>query len=256
MEQVVAKLAVRAEKLGCKSDNCALLVLNFASTSDSTVMLDVKLSDQLASIFAKTLPQAKIVERSNVREFLASERIPYQLLKSPSARGWLGRELGATMVLAGDLNVSGSVPQAMFSLFDTQAPDKADYFGTELPVDAYSPGDLKPSEPFGPPETPKTTKSGATVYPSGTVGLSPVSCNYMPNPEYTEAARELQLSGVILIDAVVTPEGKIESPQIKKGMPGGLNEVTRKTVETWRCKPPMKDNQPVATVVQFEVNFR
>ncbi|HEY1471020.1 MAG TPA: energy transducer TonB [Candidatus Acidoferrum sp.] len=253
---MVAKLTVRAEKVGCNSDDCALLVLNFASTSDSTVMLDMKLADQLASIFAKTLPKGKVIERSNVREFLASERIPYQLLKSVGARRWLARELGATTVVAGDLNVSGAVPQAMFTLFDTEDTDKVEYFGTELPVTAYSPGDLQPSEPFWAREAPKTTKSGAIVYPPGTVGLTPISCDYMPNPPYTEAAREAQLDGVIVIEAILTPDGTVESPKVVKGVPGGLNEVARKTAETWRCKPPMKDNQPVATVVQFEVNFR
>jgi hypothetical protein len=256
LEQVVEKLTARAEKLGCNSDDCKLLVLNFASTSASTVMLDIKLADQLASIFAKTLPKGKVIERAGVREFLARERIPYDLLKSDAARRWLGRELGATTVVAGDLNVSEPVPQAMFTLFDAQDPSKVEYFGTELPATAYSPGDLQASEPFGPTETPRTTKSGAVVYPSGTAGLTSATCDYMPNPPYTDAAREAQLDGVIVIEAIITPEGKVESPQIMKGVPGGLNGVTRKTLETWRCKPATKDNQPVATVVQFEVNFR
>ncbi len=256
LEQVVEKLTFRAEKLGCNSDDCKLLVLDFASTSGSTEMLDIKLADQLASIFAKTLQKGRIIERSGVREFLARERIPYDLLKSDAARRWLGRELGATTVVAGDLNVSEPVPQAMFTLFDAQDPDKVEYFGTELPVTAYSPGDFQASEPFGPRDTPKTTKNGAVVYQPGTAGLTSATCDYMPNPPYTDAAREAQLDGVIVIEAIITPEGKVESPQVVKGVPGGLNDVTRKTMETWRCKPALKDNQPVATVVQFEVNFR
>lgn len=256
LEQVVQKLTIRAEKLGCNSDDCKLLVLNFASTSASTVMLDIKLADQLASMFARILPKGKVVDRAGVREFLDRERIPYNLLMSDAARRWLGRELGATTVVAGDLDVTGSVPQAMFTLFDANDPQKVDYFGTELPVTAYSPGDLQLSEPLGPPETPKATKSGAIVYPPGTAGLKLATCDYMPNPPYTDAAREAQVGGVIIIEAIITPEGRVESPQIVKGVPGGLNDVTRKTIETWRCGPAMKDNQSVATVVQFESNFR
>jgi hypothetical protein len=118
------------------------------------VKLDIKLADQLASIFAKTLPKGRVIERAGVREFLARERIPYDLLKSNAARRWLGRELGATTVVARDLNVSGSVPQAMFTVFDVTDPDRSEYFGMELPATAYSPGDLQASEPFGPPEPP------------------------------------------------------------------------------------------------------
>ena len=117
LEQVVEKLTVRAEKRGCISDDCRLLVMNFASTSGSTVMLDVKLADQPASIFAKTLPHGTVIDRSGVREFLARERIPYELLKSVGARRWLGKELGATTVVTGDLNVSEPVSQGMFTLF-------------------------------------------------------------------------------------------------------------------------------------------
>ena len=104
MEQVVEKLTVRAEKLGCSSEDCALLVMNFAPTSGSTVMLDIKLADQLASIFVKTLPEGRVIERPAVREFLARKRIPYDLLKSTGARRGLGKELGATTVVAGDLD--------------------------------------------------------------------------------------------------------------------------------------------------------
>jgi TonB family protein len=102
----------------------------------------------------------------------------------------------------------------------------------------------------------KTTESGAAVYPPGSAGITSATCDYMANPPYTDAAREAQLEGVIVVEAIVTPDGKVESAQVVKGVPGGLNDVTRKTIETWRCKPAAKDNQPFATIVQFEVNFR
>jgi TonB family protein len=169
---------------------------------------------------------------------------------------WLGEETGATIVLFGDVDLSGALPQAMFTLLDVKNSDKVEYFGTELPAISVSPQDLQAAETLGPVETPKTTKSGAVVYRGATSGLSAVKCDYMPNPSYSEAAREAKLSGTILVNAIVTPEGTVEAPQILKGVPGGLNEGTRKTMETWRCNPALKDNQPVATVVQFEVNFR
>jgi TonB family protein len=256
LEQIAEKLTVRAAKLGCTSNDCALSILNFASASGSTEMVDIKLADELASIFARTLLKGKVIDRSAVREFLAQERIPYNLLTSHAARRWLGQELGATTVVAGDLNVSGPVPQAMFTVFDVTDPDKIEYFGTELPVTAYSPGDLQPAESFASHEMPKTTNSGAIVYRAGVDGVGSPSCDYMPNPQYTEAAREAKISGTILLDVIVTPEGTMESPRVGKGLPGGLNEEARNTLLAWRCKPAMKDKVPVATVVQLEVNFR
>jgi hypothetical protein len=217
LEQVVEKLTVRAEKLGCDSDDCALLVMNLATVSGSTVMLDRKLSDQLAGIFARTLPKGRVIDPSIVREFLARERIPYELLESDEVRRWVGKGLGATTALTGDLDVSGSVPQAKFELFDVKDSVKVNYFGAELPVAVYSPSDLQPPDPMGPIEVPRATESGAVVYQAGTAGLTSVTCDYMPNPPYSEAAREAKISGTILVDAQVTPEGTVESPQVVKG---------------------------------------
>ena len=60
LEQVVEKLTVRAEKLGCGSNDCALLVMNFVTISGPSLMVDMKLTDQLANILAKTLTEGRI----------------------------------------------------------------------------------------------------------------------------------------------------------------------------------------------------
>jgi hypothetical protein len=125
----------------------------------------------------------------------------------------------------GDLDVSSAVPQVMFTLFDATDPGKVEYFGTELPASAYSPGDLQAPEPFGPRETPKTTKGGAAVYRAGVAGVDAPSCSYMPNPPYTEAANEANIDGVILMDAIVTLDGTVDSPQVIKGLPGGIKSL-------------------------------
>lgn len=256
LEQIVEKLAVRAEKLGCKSDGCVLLVANFATAPDSTSKLGVTLADQFASLFSKTLPKGRVVDRSVFQQFLARERIPSKLLSEVAVERWLGKELGATVVLLGNLDFSSSIPQALFTIITWQPEKQTDGFGTELPPLTYSPEDLQPSEPFGPVDVPKTTKSGDPVYRVGVSGVSSPNCYYMPNPAYTDEAREGKLSGTILFDAVVTPEGTLEGLRIIRGFPYGLNETTLETAKTWRCKPALKGDQPVATELQFEVNFR
>jgi hypothetical protein len=73
---------------------------------------------------------------------------------------------------------------------------------------------------------------------------------HLANPPNSEAVREAEISGPALLDALVTPEGTVESPQVVKGLPGGLNELAR------RCNPALKENQPEASVNQFEISFR
>lgn len=256
LEQIVEKLTMRAQRLGCHSDDCALLVMNFLTTSGAAVTQDLKLADQFATLFANTLPKGRVVDRSTLQEFLARERISQKSISEAGVSRWLGKELGATIVLLGNIDLSSSTPQALFTIIEVEPEKQTDGFGTELPALAVSPGDLRALEPFGRVELPKTTRSGAAVYQSGVAGVSWPSCTYMPNPSYTDAARQLNVSGTILVDAIVTPEGTVESPQVTKGLPGGLNAAAIKVMQTWRCKPALKDNQPVATSVQFESNFR
>jgi len=78
----------------------------------------------------------------------------------------------------------------------------------------------------------------------------------MANPPIPKLPHKPRSTVVILLDGVVTPEGTIESPQAVRGLSGELNDLATKTMLTWRCKPALKDNQPVATIAQFETNFR
>jgi hypothetical protein len=185
------------------------------------VMLDRKFSDQLAAIFARALPTGRIIDRSIQREFLAQERIPYELLKLDGVRRWVARELGATAVLInGNLDVGGPVPQALFTLFDVKDSDRVEYFGTELPATAYSPEDLQAPDSLGQP-------------------------------------RYLRLPGVVpwgfplaRRPSVPPPVTTCRIPQIVKGLPGGLNEVAKKSLRTGFVTPLSR------TTSQWPVSFR
>ena len=76
----------------------------------------------------------------------------------------------------------------------------------------------------------------------------------MPNPS-SEEALKFQLSGSILVDAVINSEGKLETVRIVNGLPDGLNDRTIATLKTWRCNPALKDGKAVPTRVQMEVHF-
>jgi periplasmic protein TonB len=95
-------------------------------------------------------------------------------------------------------------------------------------------------------------RNGETIYRVGN-GVAFPSCPYMPNPAFTDNARQAHVSGIILIDAVVETDGGL---RIVRGLPGDWNEIALKTLATWRCKPARYEGKPVSAVVTFEVNFR
>jgi hypothetical protein len=90
---------------------------------------------------------------------------------------------------------------------------------------------------------------------AGLAGIGAPSCYHMPNPPLPKLPDKPRSTVVVLLDGVVTPEGTIEAPQAVRGVSGGPNDLATKTMLTWRCQPALKDNQPVATVVQFEISF-
>jgi periplasmic protein TonB len=98
---------------------------------------------------------------------------------------------------------------------------------------------------------------GGGTFRAGVNGVGSPSCFYMPNPPYSEEARKAKYSGVVLVDAVVTVDGRVTEPRVIKSPGLGLDDTTVNTMRTWRCKAALGPNgRPVPTRVQFEVNFR
>jgi protein TonB len=99
--------------------------------------------------------------------------------------------------------------------------------------------------------------TGGGAFRAGVNGVGSPSCFYMPNPPYSEEARKAKYSGVVLVDAVVTVDGRVTEPRVIKSPGLGLDDTTVTTMKTWRCKAALgPSGRPVPTRVQFEVNFR
>ena len=99
--------------------------------------------------------------------------------------------------------------------------------------------------------------TGGGVFRAGVNGVGSPTCFYMPNPPYSEEARKAKYSGVVNVEAVITVDGHVTNMRVEKSPGLGLDETTVQTMRTWRCKPAVgPGGRPVATLVQFEVNFR
>jgi TonB family protein len=79
----------------------------------------------------------------------------------------------------------------------------------------------------------------------------------MPLPPQTKEAKEANFQGTILVEGVVTPEGRISSARIVKSPGLGMNEAILKKIKTWKCNPGIgPQGKPLPMLVQFELNFR
>ncbi len=79
---------------------------------------------------------------------------------------------------------------------------------------------------------------------------------YAPDPEYSNAAREAKLQGVVVLWLVVDKDGNPQRIRLQKKLGKGLDEKAIETVKHWRFEPARMDGQPVAVMINIEINFR
>jgi TonB family protein len=214
-----------------------------------------QLADELSKELASQNHEIQVIDRGRLQDFLAKDLIPAKSVNPALVRSIAFALKTRFVVLGTTKRTNDDVVQLSARLFDVTDKNGSEYIAVVNLLAPKSSIDLSPSRPFDslPPIT--STASGESIYRAGLDGVSLPRCTYAPNPPYSEEARKLQLSGIILVDAVINSEGKLENVRIVRGLPDGLNDRTIATMKTWRCNPALKDGKPVPTRVQLEVNF-
>jgi len=76
-----------------------------------------------------------------------------------------------------------------------------------------------------------------------------------PEPQYTEAARKNQITGVVIIRAVFSASGQVTNISAISKLPDGLTEKAIGAARQIRFVPATKDGRPVSMWMQLEYNF-
>ncbi len=96
---------------------------------------------------------------------------------------------------------------------------------------------------------------GGVFRPGGGIGYP--TCVYCPEPQYSEEARKAKWQGTVVLQVVITPDGRAANITVVKGPGMGLEEKAVEAVRTWRFKPALgPGGKPVAVLVPVEVTFR
>jgi periplasmic protein TonB len=99
--------------------------------------------------------------------------------------------------------------------------------------------------------------TGGGYYHPGTGGVGYPTCEYCPQPKYSEEARKAKYQGTVVLQAVIQPDGHATDIQVVKGPGLGLDDKAVEAVKQWRFKPAIGPNgKPVPVVVPIEVTFR
>jgi TonB family protein len=257
MEKIAVQLAEKLERIGCGSSECSLLVADFNTSPDSTSPAGLEISDETANLLAAQLPKVKLMPRSSWAAFQSRNQIPFKLLDDDEAIRWIGRELGATAVVTGELSFEPGNSTLRFKMIDCRPrKKKVEGFNDKLPELKLEPEALQPIERHSGEVKVLQNDRGEVIPRAGKLGVTTPHCTFTPNPRYSEAARHAKFSGYLLVDAIVDVNGSVQPIRVRRGLPYNLNEQAQKTLATWRCEPATQNGRAVPALVEFEVNFR
>jgi protein TonB len=98
--------------------------------------------------------------------------------------------------------------------------------------------------------------TGGDIFEPGS-GVSMPQVIHDPRPGYTSQAMQAKIQGVVLMEAVVQPDGTVGSVQVTRSLDQrfGLDQEAMRTIRQWRFLPGMRGNKPVAVRVAIEMTF-
>jgi TonB family protein len=99
--------------------------------------------------------------------------------------------------------------------------------------------------------------TGGGPFRAGTNGIGYPTCLYCPNPMYSEDARKAKYQGTVVLQVVITADGRATNINVVKGPGLGLEDRAVEAVRGWRFNPATgRDGKPVASLTLIEVTFR
>ncbi len=73
---------------------------------------------------------------------------------------------------------------------------------------------------------------------------------------WSEEARKAKCQGTVVLQAIVTADGRATNIQVVRSPGLGLDEKAIEVVRAWRFKPALGPNgKPVATIINIEVAY-
>lgn len=97
-----------------------------------------------------------------------------------------------------------------------------------------------------PPARPKPLRVGGNIQP-------PQKTKHV-NPNYPAIARAARVQGVVIIEATIGPDGRVQEAKVLRSIPL-LDQAALEAVTQWEFTPTLLNGVPVAVVMTVTVNF-
>ncbi len=87
----------------------------------------------------------------------------------------------------------------------------------------------------------------------GGIIKAPTRTRYVP-PQYPEIARSSRVEGVVIIEAIIGANGRVEQARVLRSKPL-LDEAALAAVRAWEYRPTLLNDRPVPVIMTVTVQF-
>ena len=101
------------------------------------------------------------------------------------------------------------------------------------------------------PFAPEVTRSGEWEKASG----QRLQVVHETKPKYTPAAMKAAARGIVLMQAVVLPDGSVGRVRITQSLHQDLDAAAMVALKQWKFRPPILNGKPIAVVTEIEMTF-
>jgi periplasmic protein TonB len=106
------------------------------------------------------------------------------------------------------------------------------------------------------PGTGRPSETTHDPYDSDDPRISPPVELFRVQPDYPESARKAKLQGTVVLQAVISRSGTVESVAVARGVNALLDAAAVKAVSKWRYAPARFGNEPVPVTLNVTVRFQ
>src|SRR5205807_5859477 len=261
LDSLASQAAQKIREANLQEREPKVLVIDFfRSSPGNSSRLGTLLADRFSEWLTANSAGLNILDRKILKDYLTTNWVTLEDLRSRDVCLRIGRQMGATGVILGTLyEENGQISLTVHLEGFGPVAKKADIFQVtdetarfpvteEMRAMLFEPGPNYARKAHDIPEEPGVFKSG--------LGAGWPICTGCASPVYSDAARAAKFQGTVVLSIVVTTEGKATSIYVLKGAPFGLTTKTIEAVQDWRFEPALKDGNPVPVRAQVEVAFR
>jgi TonB family protein len=87
-------------------------------------------------------------------------------------------------------------------------------------------------------------------------GVTPPKVLHKVDPAYTQEDKDAKVAGTVVLQLIVTTEGKADHIKVVKPLTPGLDQKAIEALQQWTFQPGTKDGKPVPVWATVEINFR